>query len=431
MENKDKIIKVDKIKDEVKYNSKRVKDYVFSFIKWILISAITGIICGLCGVAFRYCIDYVTGVRISNSWLIFLLPVGGLLIAFIYRVTKLNGYADTNLIINSVRTDEKIPIYLAPVIFVSTVITQLFGGSAGREGAALQLGGSIGAQIGRCFKLKLNDIHIAIMVGMSGFFSALFATPLTATIFAMEVISVGVMYYSAFIPCMVSALVAYGITTLFELKEAILTINYIPSIDIWNILKVAVFGICAAVVSILFCQLLKLVNKAAKKYLSNEYLRLFIGGIFVIILTLIFGTRYNGTGMDVIEETLNGSKVFWYDFILKALFTAVTIGFGYKGGEIVPTFFIGATMGSLLSVLLGMNPGFGAAIGMIALFCAVVNCPIASLVLSVELFGGSGLVFFAVSICVSYMLSGYFGLYSGQKILYSKRRAIFINKNTK
>lgn len=430
MENKAKE-EIEKIEETVKHDAKRVGDYTVSFLKWLLIAGITGAICGICGVAFRYCVDYVTNIREENYFLIFFLPVGGLLIALIYRATKLNGYADTNLIINSVRTDEKIPIILAPVIFISTVITQLFGGSAGREGAALQLGGSIGAQIGRCFKLKLDDIHIAIMVGMSGFFSALFGTPLTATIFAMEVISVGVIYYSAFIPCLVSSLVAFGITTLFKMEETEFVVREFPMLDVLTILKVALIGVAAALVSIVFCQLLKLCHNVAKKYFKNEYLRLAIGGTLIILLTLAFGTRYNGTGISTIALAVRGDEINWYDFLLKILFTAVTIGFGYKGGEIVPTFFIGATLGSVLSMLLGIDPGFGAAIGLVALFCAVVNCPIASLVLSVELFGSNGFILFAVAICISYMLSGYFGIYTGQKIIYSKRRALFINRHTK
>lgn len=423
--------KTETIEKTVKHDVKRVGDYAFSFLKWLLISTITGISCGLIGSAFRFCVDYVTGIREANFFLIFFLPVGGLVIAFLYRITKLNGVGDTNMIINSVRTDEKIPIYLAPVVFISTIITQLFGGSAGREGAALQLGGAIGAQIARWFKLEVKDIHIAIMVGMSGFFSALFGTPLTATIFAMEVISVGIFYYSAFIPCMVSSLIGYGITNLFRLNKNEIGQVVFPDLDIISVLQVALIGLCCAVVSIAFCTSLKYVHKFAERYLKNEYIRLFAGGIFVVILTLVFGTRYNGTGINVIALAVRGQDIYWYDFLLKILFTVITISFGYKGGEIIPTFFIGATLGSLIASLIGLSPAVGAAIGLVALFCGVVNCPIASIVLSVELFGSKGLILFAVSICISYMLSGYFSLYKGQKIMYSKRRALYINKNAK
>ena len=418
---------MDKLKATVLHDAARVRQYIISFTKWTLIALVTGGI----GAAFRWSISYFTDVRTANPWLCYLLPAGGLVIAFLYRVTKLSGHADTNLIINSVRTDEKVPILLAPVIFLSTVITHLFGGSAGREGAALQLGGCIGSFIGRVVRLNEKELPIAVMIGMSGLFSALFGTPLTATVFAMEVISVGIFYYSAFLPCIVSALTAYGVTLWCGLAPTAFPIEDVPALDILSILMVAVIGIAAAVVSILFCVSLEKTHAFAAKYLSNEYLRVAVGGTAIVLLTLLLGTRYNGTGGHFIAAAITDGEALPYYLILKMLFTVITIGFGYKGGEIIPTFFIGATMGATLAPLLGLPASFGAAVGLIALFCAVVNCPIASVILSIELFGSKGLIFFAVALCVSYMLSGYYSLYSGQKIVYSKRRARFINKQAK
>ena len=422
---------MDEIKQTIRHDASRVRQYIISFFKWTLIALVTGGIGGALGAGFRYAVNYVTEIREEYSWLCFLLPVGGVMIAFLYRVTKLSGHADTNLIINSVRTEGKVPLYLAPVIFLSTVITHLFGGSAGREGAALQLGGCIGSAIGRSVKLGEKDMHLAVMCGMSGLFSALFGTPLTATIFAMEVISVGIIYYSAFLPCIVSALTAYGITLLFGLTPTAYPLTDIPELSIVTILLVAVIGLAAALVSMAFCITLEQIHKFAAKYFRNEYLRVIVGGAVIALLTLILGTRYNGIGGSVITAAVVDGEALPYDFVLKMLFTAITIGFGYKGGEIIPTFFIGSTMGALIGSLIGLPPGFAAAIGLVALFCGVVNCPIASLVLSVELFGSGGLLYFAVAVCLSYMLSGYYGLYSGQKIMYSKRRARYINRNAK
>ncbi len=427
----DKEVFMDKIKETVRHDATRVRQYIVSFLKWTLIALITGGLGGVIGAGFRWAITYVTEVRVSHPWLHYLLPVGGLMIAFLYRVTKLSGHADTNLIINSVRTEGKVPILLAPVIFLATVITHLFGGSAGREGAALQLGGCIGSFIGRVVRLDEKDMHIAVMCGMSGLFSALFGTPLTATVFAMEVISVGIIYYSAFLPCIVAALTAYGVTMLFKLAPTAYHIGDFPVLTPLNILLTAVIGLAAALVSIVFCFALEQTHKLAAKYLPNEYLRTLAGGAAVVLLTLILGFRYNGIGGEVIAAALTEGKALPYDFVLKMLFTVLTIGFGYKGGEIIPTFFIGATMGATLAPLIGLPAAFGAAIGLIALFCAVVNCPIASIILSIELFGSEGLIFFAVALCISYMLSGYYSLYSGQKIMYSKRRARFINRNAK
>ena len=421
---------MDKIRESIRHGATRSKQYALSFLKWILIAALTGAFGGAMGAAFRYTINYVTHVRETYSFLYLLLPIGGLVIAFLYRVTKLSGHADTNLIITSVRTDSRLPLRLAPVIFISTAITHLFGGSAGREGAALQLGGTLGSAMGRLFRLNEKDMHIAVMCGMSGLFSALFGTPLTAAIFAMEVISVGIIYYSSFIPCIVSSLTAYAMTGFLGLEGAHFTIADIPALSLVDILLTAVIGVGCALVSIVFCIALKQTHNLAAKYLTNEYLRVAVGGAVIVLLTLLFGTRYAGTGGAVIEAAIAGERVLPYDFILKIIFTALTIGFGYKGGEIIPTLFIGATLGSLIGSLIGLPPSFSAAVGLIALFCAVVNCPIASIILSVELFGAQGIVLFAVAVCVSFMLSGYYGLYTGQKIMYSKRRARYINRNT-
>lgn len=419
------------VKNKITHKLHRVGQYVVSFLKWVFIALITGAIGGAIGGAFRFCVDYVTKVRTAHGFLIFFLPLAGLFIIFLYRITKLKKDADTNLIINSIRSDEKVPMRLAPVIFVSTVVTHLFGGSAGREGAALQLGGCIGEQVGSLFKLDEKDMHICMLCGMSGLFAALFGTPLTATIFAMEVISVGIFYYSSFVPCLVSSLVSYSITKLMGLQPVVYKLDAAIEVDMWNVIKVAFIGIGCAVVGIVFCLALRWSNKLSAKLIKNEYLRVFVGGVIIVLLSLLLGTRYNGIGEDVIHSALSYGDVYWYDPFFKILFTAVTIGFGFKGGEIIPTLFIGATFGCVVGSFMGLDPAFAAAVGMVALFCAVVNCPMASLALSVELFSGGSIVLFAVALAVSFMLSGYYGLYSGQKIIYSKRRARFVDRNAK
>ncbi len=422
---------MENIKAKVFHKFHRVVQYITSFLKWVFIALITGAIGGAIGGAFRFCVDFVTKVRAANEFLIFFLPVGGLLIVLVYKISKLKTDADTNLVIRSIRSDAKVPLLLAPVIFFSTVLTHLLGGSAGREGAALQLGGCIGEQVGDLFKLDEKDMHICMLCGMSGLFAALFGTPITATIFAMEVISVGIFYYSAFVPCLVSSLISFSITRLMGLKPVVYKLSAVPQIEMWSVIKVAIIGVGCAVLGILFCLAMRYTGKFAKKFLKNEYIRVFVGGVIVVLLTLIFGTRYNGIGENIIHGALSYGNVYWYDPILKIVFTAITIGFGFKGGEIIPTLFVGATFGSVLGSFLGLDPTFATAVGMVALFCAVVNCPMASFALCVELFSGGSIVHFAVAIAVSFMLSGYYGLYSGQKIVYSKRRARFVDRNAK
>lgn len=416
--------------EEVKRKIRIVQLNLWVFFKWIIISIITGVVGGAVGSIFHLSVELATKTRIEHSWILYLLPFGGLLIVFLYK-KGMKGDPGTNLVINSIRTDGKVPFLMAPLIFLGTVITHLFGGSAGREGAALQLGGSIGSQIGNLIGLDEKDMHLITLCGMSSVFSALFGTPLTATFFAMEVISIGIIHYSAFIPCIVSSVTAYYISIYFGLDPVRFNLNVIPEISLINIVKVMILGSLCAVVSIIFCNLLHKSNNISKKIISNAYVRVFIGGIIIVLLTIIIGTRdYNGAGMDVILNAMNGTAKP-EAFLLKMIFTAITISVGYKGGEIVPTFFIGATFGCVVGKFLGLDPCFGAAVGLVALFCGVVNTLITSIILSIELFGAGNIVLFAIACGVSYMESGYYSLYSSQKIMYSKIKAEYINRNAK
>ncbi|MBR3553315.1 MAG: chloride channel protein [Clostridia bacterium] len=414
--------------EQFRYNWKRALGYLKALIKWVLLAAVVGAVGGLVGVAFHMSVEKVTDLREAHGWLLYLLPAGGLLIAGMYKLAKLENKG-TDEVIDSVRSKKSVPILLAPLIFASTVITHLCGGSAGREGAALQLGGSIGAQVGRIFRLDEKDMHLITLCGMSGVFSALFGTPMTATVFALEVISVGVVYYSGIIPCLISALIAYGISILFHMDPVAFSVTSFPDYAVLPFVKVAALAALCAGLSILFCLLMTFTHKGAARLFKNTFLRAAVGGAVIIGLSLIFPHDYNGAGMPIIERAILEGDAIPYAFLLKMLFTAVTIGFGFKGGEIVPTFFIGATFGCVAGSLLGLDPHFAAAIGLIALFCAVVNCPIASVFLGIELFGGSGFLFYAVACAFSFALSGYFGLYSTQKIIYSKTRAEYININ--
>lgn len=408
---------------------KSIKRYIITFFQWVVVAGITGLIGGFIGSLFHLSVEYATNFRIENDWIIFMLPLGGALIICLYKIFKLGSNIGTNLVIDSIRTDGKVPFSMSPLIFISTVITHLFGGSAGREGAALQLGGSIGSQVGKILHLDEKDMHLITLCGMSGVFSALFGTPLTATFFAMEVISVGIIYYSSFIPCIVSSIVAYKVSLLFGLEPVRFNINVIPNFSTENIIKVAILGALCALVSIIFCETLHKTNKFLSNVIKNDYLRIICGGLAIVALTFIVGCRdYNGAGMDIIANAING-QAKPEAFILKIIFTAITISVGYKGGEIVPTFFIGATFGCVVGRLIGLDPRLGAAIGLVALFCGVVNTLITSVILSIELFGSGALILFAVACGVSYMLSGYFSLYSSQKIVYSKLKAEFINRD--
>jgi H+/Cl- antiporter ClcA len=319
---------------------------------------------------------------------------------------------------------------MAPLIFISTLITHLFGGSAGREGAALQMGGSIGNAIGKLFRFDEKDKHVMIMCGMSAAFSTLFGTPMAAAILPMEIVSVGVMYYTALVPCVVSSLVAHGIAYLFGIENSFFELGTIPAFGVISAVKITFLAILCALVSILFCVILHQSEYLYKRFFKNPYVRVFAGGCIILVLTLLVGDqRYNGTGISTIEQCVDGT-VRPEAFLLKMIFTALTLGAGYKGGEIVPSFFIGASFGCLFGNLLGFSPTLCTAVGMTAVFCGVTNCPITSLLISFELFGYDGMPYFLLAIAFSYTLSGYFGLYESQKIMYSKYKTSFINKST-
>ena len=396
--------------------------------KWLAVGGLIGGIGGLIGSVFHIGVNYATQARLAHPWVLYLLPVLGVIIAGLYRVTKVEG-KDTNAVIESVHFGKNVPVLLVPVIFVSTVLTHLGGGSAGREGAALQIGGGIGHTTGRLLHLGEKDLPLATLCGMSAVFSALFGTPLTAAVFAMEVISVGVFYYAGLIPCLTAALVGYLVSLMMKVLPTRFTVAD-PGLDAWTMVLVILLAIGCAVVSILFCRGLQETGRRAARLLPNPFIRAFVGGVLVIGLTLLVGnTDYNGAGMEVVGRAIGGEVGGWA-WLLKLLFTAVTIGFGFKGGEVVPSFFVGACFGCVLGGFLGLPAGFGAAIGLVAVFCGAVNCPIASVFLSIELFGTGDLLYFAMACAISYLLSGYCGLYSSQTILYSKMRAEFINIHT-
>ncbi len=396
------------------------------FAKWLVIASVTGAVGGLIGAAFHLSVDGANGLRASFPWLLWLLPAIGVLIALIYRYTHMEREG-TNAVIDSIHLGERIPLALVPVIFASTVLTHLGGGSAGREGAALQIGGGLGWSMGRLFRLDEKDMRLVTLCGMSALFSALFGTPLTATIFALEVISVGVVYYSGLVPCLTAALAAFGVTRLFDIAPTRFAVEA-PALSPDILWRVAVLGVACAVMSIVFCETMHRSERLISRSVKNPYLRAAAGGLVIIALTYICGsTDYNGAGTAVISRAIADGQAEPAAFLLKLVFTAITLGCGFRGGEVVPTFFIGATLGCVLGPILGIPAGFAAAVGLVALFCGAVNCPVASVILSVELFGSGGTVLFAVACAISYMLSGYTGLYSSQKIMYSKLRAEFID----
>ncbi|MCI8552152.1 MAG: chloride channel protein [Lawsonibacter sp.] len=399
------------------------------FVRWMVYSCLIGVIVGLVAVAFHLGIDWAAELRGEQPRLIWLLPLGGVSIVLLYRLCGMEKDRGTNLVLVAVRDAERLKLRTAPLIFLSTILTHLVGGSAGREGAALQLGASLSAYVGRKLRLDELDGRIVVMCGMAAAFSALFGTPLTACVFAIEVVTVGRMYYAAMVPCLLSSYTSALVAHAFGLHA----IHGYPVLDplgleLVPIFQVSALGVLCAGLSIVFCKAMHTAPKLYAKYLPDPLIRAAVGGTLVLVLTLLAGSQtYNGAGDGVIRRMLAGETIP-EAFVLKILFTALTLGAGFRGGEIVPVLFTGCAFGAWAGPILGLPHSFSGALGMAATFCGATNCPLSSIFLAYELFGGNGLPLYALCCGVSYMLSGYHGLYSEQKIIYSKFKPQWVDK---
>lgn len=394
--------------------------YALLFLKWALLGVLTGLVGGLLGAGFHHVLHFVTHLRGEHSWLIWLLPVGGLASVGLYKLCHMMNNHGTDEIIDAVLEEKPVNPLVAPVIFAATAITHLFGGSAGREGAALQLGGSVASTLGRLLRLDDDDRTTLIMTGMSAVFAGLFGTPLTACLFTMEFEAVGTIFSPALLPCYLAAFIATRVAMLLGVHAETYLLTELVSIDLGNVWKFAVLAVLIALLGITMCHVLHHSGDLAKKYIRNPWLRIVIGAAVIVILTLLVGDhRFNGAGMDMALKAVGG-EADWYSFLLKLLFTAVTLAAGFKGGEIVPTFCVGATFGCLLGSVLGLDPGIAAALGLVGLFCSVTNSPLASIALSIEMFGGTNLYLFALVAVICFELSGHSGLYHSQILEYAK-----------
>ncbi|WP_454961882.1 chloride channel protein [Eggerthia catenaformis] len=405
--------------ETVKKQAASSKWYIKTAFKWSLIALLIGIICGAVGAVFSISISKVTVLRISYPYLLYMLPLAGITIVFIYKKFNVSGLGTDDVIV-AAREGSNMQFLQVPAIFIGTILTHLCGGSAGREGAALQIGGGIANKLSRTLKLNQNDTKILTRVGMAAFFSALFGTPVAATAFGTMVVNVGTIPYSAIFPGLLASIISADLAAFLGASPERFHVAA-PVFSHVMLLKVAVLSVLCAVVSILFINILHFVGDLYKKYFNNAYYKVIFGGFLIIILTIILQTGdYNGAGVNVIERAIEHGQAKPFAFLIKILFTAITLEAGFKGGEVVPSFFIGATFGCWIAPLLGIPAGFGAAIGMIGVFGGATNSFLSPLFLSVEVFQSAGFLYFAVVSIICYLFSGYSGLYSSQRIVYSK-----------
>lgn len=442
----------------IQYYYRRLKQDFISLLKWILLAVFTGIVVGGISSLFSFVLTEVTRFREGHLWVFLFLPVAGVIIVFLYKkIGKQDG--GVNQVFSTITTKDDVAFRSAPLIFISTALTHFVGGSAGREGAAIQLGGSIGNQLGRWLRLDEQDRHVMVMSGMSAAFSALFGTPMAAAIFSMEVVSVGVMYYTALVPCVIASLIATNFAAGLGIHPEVFHVSKIPELTVSSGVKMGIIAFGCAVISVSFCVVLKQTSVVFHKKLKNKYIRVIVASVGIILLTVclqladymmgggmeelyeaveqkgllhaLLKTDYMGAGIEGITNAIEHGQTAAFAFFWKMVLTAITMRAGFKGGEIVPSFFVGATFGCSMGHVLGISPSLCAAAGMAAVFCGVTNCPITSILIAFELFGFEGVAYYLIAVSISYASSGYYSLYKDQTIVYSKYKAKYVNRHTR
>ncbi|WP_066684025.1 chloride channel protein [Christensenella intestinihominis] len=403
--------------------------YLKSFLRWVLCSVAVGAAAGTIGSVFCILINQSSQFFTEHNWLVWLLPVGGICIVLLYRWCKKSHDNGTDTVIFSVRRTDRIPSVMVPLIFISTLLTRAFGGSVGTEGAAIQLGGGLASTLGRLFRMTAKEKKIMIMCGISAGFAAVVGTPVTAIVLALELAGIGVVFYSALLPCALSSVTGFLIASAFRIDFPRYMLEGIPALGPISIIQVVILAALCGLVSILFCVALRKSKQFYEHVFPGKMPRIIAGGLIIVGLTYLAGNNlYNGDSIGLIGAAVNGTSAP-QDFLWKIVFTALTIGAGYKGGEIVPTFVIGATFGGFAGNLLGLSPSMGAGIGLVSVFCGAVNCPLTAFVLGLEVFGSGAGLFFLLACAVSYVFSGYYGIYPSQKIWFDKLRAVFVGRN--
>jgi H+/Cl- antiporter ClcA/PII-like signaling protein len=394
-------------------------------LRWLLIASIAGVFAGTASAFLLASLNWATDIRESHRWLIILLPIAGLVVGCLYKYFGSSVEAGNNLILEEVHDPQAtIPLRMTPLILLGTILTHLFGGSAGREGTAIQTGASLADQLTKIFGLDAKDRRILLMAGISGGFGSVFGTPLAGAIFGIEVLAIGRLGYDAIFPCFVGAFVGDYITAAWGVHHTIYTVTEVARLTPTSFLAAITAGIAFGLVGMFFAKATHAISHWFKKHIAWSPARPFLGGI--IVAAAVFAThstRYIGLGIPTIVASFS-SHLPWYAFAAKFGFTAITLGSGFKGGEVTPLFFIGSTLGNALSHVLPLPSSLLAAMGFVAVFAGAANTPISSSLMAVELFGPEAGAFAAIACVVSYLFSGHSGIYHAQRVGISKHNSL-------
>ena len=391
-------------------------------IKWCLIAALVALLSGSASALFLFALDLATRTREAHPWLLWLLPLAGFAVGWIYLHTGRSVEAGNNLLIDEIHDPAKVvPLRMAPLVLVGTVVSHLFGASVGREGTAVQMGGALADQLTHVFRLRPEDRRILLMAGISAGFSSVFGTPMAGALFGLEVLAIGRMRYDAIFPCFVAAIVADQVGLLWGVHHTHYLMTASAAVTPWTLAAVMLAGLVFGLAGMLFARSTHALSAFMKKRVAYAPLRPLIGGIVVALAVWACGThRYIGLGIDVIVEAFQHPLAPW-DFLGKGAFTVLSLGTGFKGGEVTPLFYIGATLGNALAPVLQLPFPLLAALGFVAVFAGAANTPLASTVMAIELFGAGIGPFAALACVVSYLFSGHTGIYKSQRLGQAKQ----------
>jgi H+/Cl- antiporter ClcA len=408
------------MEDELKSWSSKAADQASAArhaLKWLPLSLAIGVPAGIASAVLLRALDYVTHQRQEKPWLLYLLPAAGALVGWAYHRYGKDSHRGHNLLIEQIHEPGAgVPRRMAPFVFVGTIITHLFGGSAGREGTAVQMGGSMAGGIARALNLEKDGVRIALMSGVAAGFGSVFGTPLAGAVFALEVLSIGAMRYDALFPCIGAAIVADYASRAAGAHHTAYMIADGPG-DPLLLAKAVLAGAAFGVAGQLFAELTHAVQRLCARLSSSAAARPAIGGVAVIVLVGACGTRdYLGLGVDGIVSSFHQGGASWFAWAWKMIFTAVTVGSGFKGGEVTPLFFIGSTLGNALARLLSAPVDLFAGMGLVAVFAGAANTPLACTIMGAELFGAGHLAPIAIACCTAYLFSGHTGIYSSQRL---------------
>ncbi len=407
------------LRDVVRFDVGQQGALVGYLVKWIALGAVVGVLSGLGSAAFLEALDWATRTREAHSWLLFVLPLGGFVVGLAYHYGGGRSGEGNNLILDEIHEPKAwIPRRMAPLVFGGTILTHVFGGSAGREGTAIQMAGSLTDAAFRSRRISPADRRILLIAALAGGFGSVFGVPLTGCVFALEVQAIGRLRYDALVAALSASVVG-------DLVVRGLGVHHTPTPQLAKadftaalFLKVAIAGLICGLVALVFAELTHGIKRVFRVAVNWAPARPLIGGLVVIGLTYAVGNRdYLGLSIPLITRSLaGGAGVVLLAFALKLLFTSVTLGTGFQGGEVTPLFVIGATLGASLGRVLDAPVTLLAAIGFVAVFAGAANTPLACTVMAVELFGGANVVLFAVACVIAYFTSSHEGIYRSQRI---------------